>query len=81
MGDELGRVWAVDPDLGENSRISFELKGQSAFRIDSSGKIILNQPLDRENTPFYQFVAVAFDHGKNPGPRSASATVTVHVCA
>jgi hypothetical protein len=45
----IGYLNATDRDQGENALSTYELEGNSLVRIDSNtGRLYLNQPLDRE---------------------------------
>ena len=79
MGDEVGRVIALDRDMGENGRVTYELRGQPNFRIDSEGRILVAQQLDREHQPVHHFIVIASDHGRNPGPNARSVPVVIQV--
>ncbi len=78
IGFELPIESAHDNDLGENSRISYELKNsyktpfQLITKLNGGGlalKII--KEIDREEQDFYQYELIAFDHGQ---PRLQSST-------
>ncbi|XP_036368114.1 cadherin-23-like isoform X2 [Octopus sinensis] len=62
----VGRVSASDNDEGENSRISYFLKGpnRNDFHITESGDIIVNRgaELDYETTKIYNLQVVATDN-------------------
>uniref|UniRef100_A0A5K3F137 Protocadherin-1 n=1 Tax=Mesocestoides corti TaxID=53468 RepID=A0A5K3F137_MESCO len=75
----LGRVHAVDPDVGENARVSYHLASdqhhdirfsashQQLFRVDAdTGDVYAQVSLDRENAPdngVYTMFVLAVDHG------------------
>eukprot|EP00071_Canis_lupus_P025290 XP_013978118.1 protocadherin Fat 3 isoform X1 [Canis lupus familiaris] len=77
----LTRVQAVDPDVGINRKVVYSLadSANGFFSIDSSsGIIILEQPLDREQQPSYNISVQATD--QSPGQALSSlATVTITV--
>jgi hypothetical protein len=78
IGFELPLESAYDADLGENSRISYELKSarEGPFELITKlngGGVALKviQQIDREEHDFYQYELMAFDHGQ---PRQQSST-------
>ncbi len=78
IGFELPLESAYDADLGENSRISYELKSarEGPFELITKlngGGVALKviQQIDREEHDFYQYELIAFDHGQ---PRQQSST-------
>ncbi|XP_054989208.1 protocadherin Fat 3 isoform X2 [Sorex araneus] len=77
----LTRVQALDPDLGANRRVVYSLAHPAGgfFSIDSSsGIIMLEQPLDREQQASHNLSVRASDLG--PGQALSSlATVTITV--
>lgn len=74
-------VQANDPDVGENSRVTFAITAgtnSSLFSIDqNSGVIHTTQMLDREMKSEYTLVVTASDHGAQP--LLSSGTVTIKV--
>ncbi|CAF4997665.1 unnamed protein product, partial [Rotaria sp. Silwood1] len=69
---------AYDADLGENSRIQYELKnhnddGPFELITKNNGGLVLKviKDIDREKQDFYQYELIAFDNGK---PRKQSST-------
>jgi len=71
-------VTAVDADVGDNGRITYELNGIGAekFSVDvESGVITASELLDRETEPRYTFNVVAVDAGSPP--LSSSVVVVV----
>jgi hypothetical protein len=89
IGFELVLDQANDADLGENSRINYELKcldenyNKEPFELvtTSNGRLVLKviREIDREKRDFYQYELIAFDHGQ---PRKQSSTklyIKVHV--
>ena len=76
-------VAAIDFDSGNNSAISYAItSGDSSigslFAIDSmTGVVSIQDTLDRESRPSYDFVITATDHGDPP--MSASAQVMIFI--
>ncbi|XP_078656091.1 protocadherin Fat 4-like [Branchiostoma floridae x Branchiostoma belcheri] len=70
---------ASDADVGENARIVYsKVQGNDTFEVDpETGAVLLNGTLDRETDPIHIIVVQATDNGTSP--RSATATVSVHV--
>ncbi|PIC41155.1 hypothetical protein B9Z55_008674 [Caenorhabditis nigoni] len=80
IGSNIITVQATDADIGENSRISYEIKKTSSpsnsnFAISPSGVITTTSGLLPAST--HDVIVVASDHG-NP-PLSSSAVVTISV--
>ncbi|CAP33911.2 Protein CBG15736 [Caenorhabditis briggsae] len=80
IGSNIITVQATDADIGENSRISYEIKKTSSpsnsnFAISPSGVITTTSSLLPAST--HDVIVVASDHG-NP-PLSSSAVVTISV--
>uniref|UniRef100_A0A8C9ALV1 Protocadherin Fat 3 n=1 Tax=Prolemur simus TaxID=1328070 RepID=A0A8C9ALV1_PROSS len=77
----LTRVQAVDPDVGINRKVVYSLadSADGVFSIDSSsGIVILEQPLDREQQSSYNISVRATD--QSPGQSLSSlAIVTITV--
>ncbi|KAM7338028.1 hypothetical protein ACRRTK_004147 [Alexandromys fortis] len=77
----LTRVQAVDPDVGINRKVVYSLEDSASgvFSIDSSsGVIILEQPLDREQQSSYNISVRATDQSPGQSLSSlASVTITV----
>ncbi len=74
VGTVATKVTAMDPDLGENRRVTYVLMASAGgtFRIDeTSGVVTLVKPLDREERAMYNLTVRAMDHGR---PRLASTT-------
>lgn len=54
VGDEVGRVYAIDDDSGDNGVVKYSLNGSLDFSIDAeSGIIRTTTSLDRERTAQY----------------------------
>ncbi|PIO62416.1 cadherin domain protein, partial [Teladorsagia circumcincta] len=78
VGDEVGRVYAIDEDSGDNGIIRYSLNGSLDFSIDpESGIIRTTTSLDRERTAQYVLQVTAADQG-NP-PLSSSTEIMVVV--
>lgn len=70
------KVFALDDDIGENARLTYELHGSTSFYIDqSSGEIFTRVVLDREKKGGETFILTATDHGLPP----KTATTDVYV--
>ncbi|XP_073827275.1 dachsous cadherin-related 1 [Musca autumnalis] len=78
-GSLVGVIGATDLDLGENAAIRYSLlSANSSFQVNPlTGEITTREPLDREISPVYEFVAEARDQGTPY--RSSRVTVKVHV--
>ncbi|XP_062443261.1 protocadherin alpha-C2-like isoform X5 [Rhea pennata] len=76
---------AQDPDVGTNSVQSYQLSPSHHFALDLKGfqrgskllELVLQQPLDREQSALQQLVLTAVDGG-NP-PKSGTAQISVRV--
>ncbi|CAJ0602376.1 unnamed protein product [Cylicocyclus nassatus] len=78
VGEEVGRVYAIDEDSGENGVIRYTLNGSLDFSINAESGIIRTAvPLDRERTSQYDLQVTATDQG-NP-PLSSSTDITIIV--
>ncbi|KAI8490002.1 hypothetical protein Bbelb_323630 [Branchiostoma belcheri] len=79
VGHTIVRPSASDADVGENARIVYsKVQGNDTFEVDpETGAVLLNGTLDRETDPIHVIVVQATDNGTSP--RSATATVSVHV--
>ncbi|XP_077340579.1 cadherin EGF LAG seven-pass G-type receptor 2 [Lithobates pipiens] len=79
LGYSVLQVQALDADAGENSRLEYRLTGESGpFSINNStGWIIVQSELDREEIEFYHFGVETCDHG-HPS-LSSSAAVNVQI--
>lgn len=77
----VGRVTAIDKDLGMNAQIEYSLQpdylGKVPFVVFADGNIKTNQELDREKLDTYEFIVIATDKGVPP--LSSSGTVIVKV--
>lgn len=80
IGSHLITVQATDADIGENSRISYDIKKTSApsnsnFAISQSGVITTTASLLPAST--HDVIVVASDHGSPSLSSSAVVTITV----
>lgn len=77
------QVFATDPDLGSNGRVTYEINRRQSdpnefFIIDiSSGIISVNKLLDYENQSFFELIVTAWDSGIQP--ESSSTFVSIKV--
>ncbi|XP_053561322.1 cadherin EGF LAG seven-pass G-type receptor 2-like [Bombina bombina] len=78
-GYSVLQAQALDADTGENCRLHYRLTGDTGpFSINNStGWIIVQTELDREEVEFYSFGVEARDHGQPS--LSSSAAVSVQV--
>ncbi|XP_053103347.1 cadherin EGF LAG seven-pass G-type receptor 2 isoform X2 [Hemicordylus capensis] len=84
VGYEVLTVRATDGDASPNANILYRiLNGKGAnkiFEIDpKSGVIRTNGLVDREAVESYQLIVEANDQGRDPGPRSTTATIHITV--
>ncbi|KAI7790755.1 cadherin EGF LAG seven-pass G-type receptor 2 precursor [Triplophysa rosa] len=84
IGYEVLTVRATDGDSPVNGNILYHLLNNTGtndvFEIDSrSGVIRTRGPVDRETTESYVLLVDANDQGRDPVPRSATATVHIVV--
>ncbi|XP_032898448.1 cadherin EGF LAG seven-pass G-type receptor 2 isoform X3 [Amblyraja radiata] len=84
IGYEVLTVRATDGDAPPNANILYQIlngQGQNqVFEIDPrSGVMRTRGPVDRESVESYQLLVEANDQGRNPGPRSSTATVHITV--
>ncbi|XP_037354439.1 cadherin EGF LAG seven-pass G-type receptor 2 [Talpa occidentalis] len=86
VGYEVLTVRATDGDAPPNANILYRLlegpggSPSEVFEIDPrSGVIRTRGPVDREEVEAYQLTVEASDQGRDPGPRSATATVFLSV--
>ncbi|KAM9004833.1 cadherin EGF LAG seven-pass G-type receptor 2 isoform 4-T5 [Sarcophilus harrisii] len=86
VGYEVLTVRATDGDAPPNANILYRLvegpggPPPEVFEIDPrSGVIRTRGPVDREAVESYQLTVEASDQGRDPGPRSATATVCLSV--
>ncbi|KAM3877775.1 cadherin EGF LAG seven-pass G-type receptor 2 [Diretmus argenteus] len=84
IGYEVLTVRATDGDAPVNGNILYHVLNSNGsndvFEIDSrSGVIRTKGPVDREEVEAYMLLVEANDQGRDPGPRSATATVHIVV--
>lgn len=86
VGYEVLTVRATDGDAPPNANILYRLlegpggSPSEVFEIDPrSGVIRTRGPVDREEVESYQLTVEASDQGRDPGPRSTTATVFLSV--
>ncbi|XP_019369272.1 PREDICTED: cadherin EGF LAG seven-pass G-type receptor 2, partial [Gavialis gangeticus] len=84
IGYEVLTVRATDGDASANANILYRLLNgdgaNEAFEIDPRSGVIRTKGLvDREAVESYQLVVEANDQGKEPGPRSTTATIHIAV--
>ncbi|KAI8521301.1 hypothetical protein Bbelb_010550 [Branchiostoma belcheri] len=81
VGDVILNVSASDADSGENGNIFYNVTGGGGrFSVHStSGRIVLEQTVDRENQSLYLFEVTATDMPDNGMPRTAVTVVEVTV--
>lgn len=78
--DSVCQVYATDRDLGENGRVTYELKsnpGEVFYINDSSGVIHINKPLDYEAQAYHELIVIARDNGAQPEFSSAFVGIRV----
>ncbi|KAM6981263.1 cadherin EGF LAG seven-pass G-type receptor 2 [Aplochiton taeniatus] len=84
IGYEVLTVRATDGDAPANGNILYHVLNNNGsnnvFEIDPrSGVIRTKGPVDREQVEAYMLLVEANDQGRDPGPRSATATVHIVV--
>ena len=84
IGYEVLTVRATDGDAPGNGNILYHVLNSNGsndvFEIDPrSGVIRTKGPVDREEVEAYMLLVEANDQGRDPGPRSATATVHIIV--
>uniref|UniRef100_A0A8C2H803 Cadherin EGF LAG seven-pass G-type receptor 1a n=1 Tax=Cyprinus carpio TaxID=7962 RepID=A0A8C2H803_CYPCA len=84
VGFEVITVRATDGDAQSNANMIYKIVNgegvNSGFEIDSrNGLVKIRVRPDRETMTQYQLIVEANDQGKDPGPRSATATVHITV--
>ncbi|XP_055081161.1 protocadherin-23 [Periophthalmus magnuspinnatus] len=71
------QVQATDQDLGENGRVTYELKSEVFYINESSGMIHLNKPLDFEEQASFGLIVTARDSGAQAEFSSAFVRIQV----
>ncbi|CAL8242134.1 unnamed protein product [Merluccius merluccius] len=85
VGFEVMTIRATDGDAPANANMVYKIlngddDGNSVFEIDPrNGLVRIRERPDRETRDRYQLIVEANDQGKDPGPRSATATVHITV--
>uniref|UniRef100_A0AAR2M2I0 Cadherin EGF LAG seven-pass G-type receptor 1 n=2 Tax=Pygocentrus nattereri TaxID=42514 RepID=A0AAR2M2I0_PYGNA len=84
VGFEVMTIRATDGDAPSNANMIYkivnEVEVNSGFEIDPrNGLVKIKVRPDREVQSKYQLIVEANDQGKDPGPRSATATVHITV--
>ncbi|XP_053882803.1 cadherin EGF LAG seven-pass G-type receptor 2 isoform X1 [Malaclemys terrapin pileata] len=84
IGYEVLTVRATDGDASANANILYRLLNgdgvHEAFEIDPRSGVIRTKGLvDREAVESYQLLVEASDQGRDPGPRSTTATIHIAV--
>ncbi|XP_060555146.1 cadherin EGF LAG seven-pass G-type receptor 2-like isoform X2 [Ruditapes philippinarum] len=79
VGTSVGKVQAMDKDVGENGRITYEIIGVQEFSIDPvTGEISTREVLNHELHTAYSFEVRASDHGDPVRQDTASVMVIVN---
>uniref|UniRef100_A0A4W6E3B3 Cadherin EGF LAG seven-pass G-type receptor 1a n=1 Tax=Lates calcarifer TaxID=8187 RepID=A0A4W6E3B3_LATCA len=84
VGFEVMTIRATDGDAPSNANMIYKIVNadgvNSVFEIDPrNGLVRIRERPDRETQAQYQLIVEANDQGKDPGPRSATATVHISV--
>ncbi|XP_074482164.1 cadherin EGF LAG seven-pass G-type receptor 1 isoform X2 [Sebastes fasciatus] len=84
VGFEVMTIRATDGDAPSNANMIYKIVNgdgvNSVFEIDSrNGLVRIRERPDRETRARYKLIVEANDQGKDPGPRSATATVNISV--
>ncbi|XP_029607455.1 cadherin EGF LAG seven-pass G-type receptor 1 isoform X1 [Salmo trutta] len=84
IGFEVLTIRATDGDAPSNANMIYKIVNEgednAGFEIDSrNGLVKIRVRPDRETLTQYQLIVEANDQGKDPGPRSATATVYISV--
>ncbi|KAE8623202.1 hypothetical protein XENTR_v10005537 [Xenopus tropicalis] len=79
IGYSVLQVQALDADSGDNARLDYCLSGTTGpFSINNStGWIMIQTELDREEIEFYNFIVEVWDRGQPSLSSSASVSVQV----
>ncbi|KAK3103500.1 hypothetical protein FSP39_019658 [Pinctada imbricata] len=78
IGTSIYKVLAIDQDVGENARVSYQILGNTDFQIDANtGEITTRIELDRETKLSYNFEVTAHDNGQPS--LTATEMVTIFV--
>ncbi|XP_072003202.1 cadherin EGF LAG seven-pass G-type receptor 1 isoform X3 [Engystomops pustulosus] len=84
VGYEVMTIRATDGDAPSNANMLYRLVNgdgvNAVFEIDPrSGVVRTRGQIDRETLADYQLIVEANDQGKDPGPKSATATVYIYI--
>uniref|UniRef100_A0A7N8WLB3 Cadherin EGF LAG seven-pass G-type receptor 1a n=1 Tax=Mastacembelus armatus TaxID=205130 RepID=A0A7N8WLB3_9TELE len=84
VGFEVMTIRATDGDAPSNANMIYKIVNSdevnSVFEIDPrNGLVRIRERPDRETRAQYHLIVEANDQGKDPGPRSATATVHISV--
>lgn len=84
VGFEVMTIRATDGDAPSNANMIYKILNDdgvnAVFEIDPrNGLVRIRERPDRETQAKYQLIVEANDQGKDPGPRSATATVNISV--
>ncbi|XP_076008243.1 cadherin EGF LAG seven-pass G-type receptor 1 isoform X2 [Genypterus blacodes] len=84
VGFEVMTIRATDGDAPSNANMIYKIVNadevNSVFEIDPrNGLVKIKERPDRETRSQYQLIVEANDQGKDPGPRSATATLNILV--
>ncbi|XP_041833765.1 cadherin EGF LAG seven-pass G-type receptor 1 isoform X2 [Melanotaenia boesemani] len=84
VGFEVITIRATDGDAPSNANMIYKIVNDdgvnSVFEIDPrNGLVRIRERPDRETRAQYKLIVEANDQGKDPGPRSATATVHISV--
>ncbi|KAL4230018.1 hypothetical protein ACF0H5_010405 [Mactra antiquata] len=72
------QVSAVDKDIGNNSRIHYEIRNQDKIAVNAVTGVISVKPyFDREVTPIVVFEVLAIDSGEVPLTGTATVTLSI----
>ncbi|CAL1540461.1 unnamed protein product [Lymnaea stagnalis] len=73
-------ITATDPDANENAQLTYSITAGNtgnAFKIDSTGRVLINTVLDRETTASYTLTIVVRDKGSPPLSDQIDAIITI----
>ena len=79
-GSVIIELSAVDLDQGDNGKLTYSITDgdKTKFGVFPSGKVYLQDYLDRETQAYHSLTITATDHGL-PKPRSSTSTLVVYV--
>uniref|UniRef100_A0A8C1UYB8 Protocadherin alpha subfamily C, 2 n=1 Tax=Cyprinus carpio TaxID=7962 RepID=A0A8C1UYB8_CYPCA len=77
----VGMITVTDNDAAKNGQVTLKIQGSAPFKVQNSYKnyytLVVNGPLDREQTSEYNVTITATDEGTPP--LSSTSVITVHV--